>query len=188
MKLVTWRAARTKTFFAPSEFPNNTEEKSLRHVAMVANFLNNNKLKTSLKSEYALFQSSLILFNFISFVKCWRHFLVVNAKGPYISLEKEKGLFCVLFSYFIKRAHEIRKFHVAVVQPRLRNVQKSVMHVQSCCFANKHIALFCRSLYRRRRPCYCSSLLLWTRNFATMVMWRHTSPLYWTSLVIWDYI
>ena len=135
-------SARTKTFFAPSEFPNNTEEKTLRHVATVANFLNNNKLKTSLKSEYALFQSSLILFNFISFVKCWRHFLVVNPKGPYISLEKEKGLFCVLFSYFIKRAHEIRKFHVAVVQPRLRNVQKSVMHVQSCCFANKPVVLF----------------------------------------------
>ena len=81
---------------------------------------------------------------------------MVNPKGPYLSLEKEKAPFCVLF---IKRAHEIRKFHVAVVQPRLRNVQKSVMHVQSCCFANKHIALFCRSLYRRRRRC-SSSLLL----------------------------
>ena len=27
------------------------------------------------------------------------------------------------------------QFHVVVVQRRLRNVQKSVMHVQSCCFA-----------------------------------------------------
>ena len=62
---------------------------------------------------------------------------MVNPKGPYLSLEKEKGPFCVLLSYSIKRAHEIRTFHVAVVQPRLRNVQKSVMHVQSCCFANK---------------------------------------------------
>ena len=26
-------------------------------------------------------------------------------------------------------------FRVVVVQRRLRNVQKSVMHVQSCCFA-----------------------------------------------------
>ena len=84
---------------------------------------------------------------------------MVNPKGPYLSLEKEQGPFCVLFSYSIKRAHEIRKFHVVVVQPRLRNVQKSVMHVQSCCFANKPVALFCRSLYRRRRPC-SSSLLL----------------------------
>ena len=38
-------------------------------------------------------------------------------------------------TYSIKRAREIRKFHMAVVQLRLRNVQKSVMHVQSCCFA-----------------------------------------------------
>ena len=67
---------------------------------------------------------------------------MVNPKGPYLSLEKEKGPFCVLLSYSIKRAHEIRTFHVAVVQPRLRNVQKSVMHVQSCCFANKPVALF----------------------------------------------
>jgi len=27
-------------------------------------------------------------------------------------------------------------FHVLVVQGRQRNVQKSVMHVQSCCFAH----------------------------------------------------
>ena len=32
----------------------------------------------------------------------------------------------------MKRVREIRKFHVAVMQRRL----KSVMHVQSCCFAN----------------------------------------------------
>ena len=31
---------------------------------------------------------------------------------------------------------EIRHVHVVAVQRRLRNVQKSVMHVQSCCSAN----------------------------------------------------
>ena len=30
---------------------------------------------------------------------------------------------------------KIWSFHVVVVQGRQRNVQKSVMHVQSCCFA-----------------------------------------------------
>ena len=30
---------------------------------------------------------------------------------------------------------EIRHFHVVIVQKRQGNVQKSVMHVQSCCFA-----------------------------------------------------
>ena len=37
---------------------------------------------------------------------------------------------------------EIRKFHVAVVQQWLRNVQNSVMHVQSCSFANIDLFLF----------------------------------------------
>ena len=41
--------------------------------------------------------------------------------------------FCVAFIYSIKRAREIRKFLVLVVQRRERNVQNSVMHVQSCC-------------------------------------------------------
>ena len=58
----------------------------------------------------------------------------LNPKGPYLSLAKEKENFCVVLTYSINRAREIRKFHVAVVQQRLRNVQKRVMHVQSCFF------------------------------------------------------
>ena len=42
-----------------------------------------------------------------------------------------------MFTFSTKR--EIRHFHVVVVQRRQRNVQKSVMHVQSCCF------FFCQS-------------------------------------------
>ena len=63
-------------------------------------------------------------------------------KGPYLSLEKEKENFCVVLTYLIKRASEIRKFHVAVVQQRLRNVKKSLMHVRSCSFANLKLLLF----------------------------------------------
>ena len=48
----------------------------------------------------------------------------INPKGPYLSLEKENC--CVVFTYSIKRAREIGKIHVAVVQQRLRNIQKSV--------------------------------------------------------------
>ena len=47
-----------------------------------------------------------------------------NPKGPYVSLEKEKETFCVVFGYSVKRAREIRRFHVSVVQRLLRNVQK----------------------------------------------------------------
>ena len=41
-----------------------------------------------------------------------------------------------MLTYSIKQAGEIRKFHVAVAQQWLRkfNVQKRVMHVQSCFF------------------------------------------------------
>ena len=35
-----------------------------------------------------------------------------------------------------KRFEHATHFHVAVVQKRQRNVQKSVMHVRSCCFAH----------------------------------------------------
>ena len=35
-----------------------------------------------------------------------------------------------------------RQFHVVVVQRRHRKVQKSVMHVQSCCFAKLNLLLF----------------------------------------------
>ena len=50
------------------------EEKSLRHVAMVEFWMTTNQ-KHHLKSEFALFQTSLILFSFIQFVNCWRNFL-----------------------------------------------------------------------------------------------------------------
>ena len=46
---------------------------------------------------------------------------------------------------------EIRHYHVVVVQRRLRNAQKSVMHVQSSYFANLNLLGFCRSRCRRRR-------------------------------------
>ena len=66
----------------------NRQEKSLRHVAMVANFLDDNKLIKSLKSLFALFQTLPILFNFILFGKSWRHFLW-DRIHCYLHLEKE---------------------------------------------------------------------------------------------------
>ena len=64
----------------------------------------------------------------------WAIFLELNSEGLYQSSGKEKESCCLVFPSSTKR--EIRHFHVVVVQRRQRNVQKSVMHVQSCCFAN----------------------------------------------------
>ena len=52
----------------------------------------------------------------------------LNFKGPSPGSERE-----IKFRRCIKR--EIWHFHVVVVKKGERNVQKSVMHVRSCCFA-----------------------------------------------------
>ena len=119
--------------------------------------------------------TSLILFNFISFFKMFVKVSGFESERTVSKLEKEKENFCVVYSK--KWAREIRKFPVAVLQWWQRNVQKSLMQMQSCCFANNIILLlFCHSCCRHRRRCL-SSPLLWARNFAAMVMWCHTSPL-----------
>ena len=98
-------------------------------------------------------------------------------KDPYLSLEEGKDKFCVVFIYSIKQTCEIRTFHVAGVQRRQTNVQNSVMHVQICCFVNKSYYFFAVLL-----PSPLSLVLLSSRNSATMVTWRHTSPLYYDEL------
>ena len=124
---------------------------------MVAKFLDDNKPEIHLKIKFALFQTSLILFHLIC--QMLAKFSGLNPKGPYLSLEKERETFCVVFTYSVTQVHEIRKFLVAVMQRWLKNVQKSVMRVQSCCFANINLLLFSRSRCRRR-CCSLSSLLL----------------------------
>ena len=61
--------------------------------------------------------------------------------------KKKKETFCVSFTYSVKGARENRKFLVLVEQGWLKNVQKSVVHVQSCCFTNirRTYCFFCRS-------------------------------------------
>ena len=64
----------------------------------------------------------------------------MNSKGLFQSSGNEEENCCFVFPSSTKR--EIRHFHVVVVQRRQRNVQKSVMHVQSCCFANQTRCFF----------------------------------------------
>ena len=90
-------------------------------------------------------------------------FLRLNSKRPYLCLEKEKN-FRVVLTFFVKRVRKSRKFHVAAVQRQLRNVQKRVMHVQSCCFGDINLLLVTSSLCRRRRGCL-SSLLVVIKKF-----------------------
>ena len=75
----------------------------------------------------------------------------------YIYIYIKKGLFWV--HVLLKTSNLTGRFHVVVVQQRLRNVQKSVMHLQSCCFAYLNPLIFCRSRWLRRRNCLSSSFI-----------------------------
>ena len=86
------------------------------------------------KGEFMFFQSSSRLLQVTNFFKCRRTLLKSNSQEAYPSSEGERKFRRRLCTSSVHR--EIRHFHVVVVQWRQRNVQKSVMHVQSCCFAN----------------------------------------------------
>ena len=94
------------------------------------------------------------------FVKFWQMFLELNSKGMHQSSGKQKGSFCLMFPSSTKR--DFKHLHVIVVQWRQRNVQKGVMHMKSCCFANLNLLIFCRSLWRRRH-------WLWIRRQQTVM-------------------
>ena len=65
---------------------------------------------------------------------------LLNSKDCIKVLGKEKESPCLVVLSSTKR--ELSHFYGLVVQRQQRNVQESVMHVQSCCFANLNLLLF----------------------------------------------
>ena len=80
-----------------------------------------------LKSKFAFFQSLPWLFLSTYFVKCRWTLPKLNSRGPYPSSERRVKFHHCFFTSSIKC--EIKHFHVLVMQKRLRNVQKSVLHM-----------------------------------------------------------
>ena len=114
--------------------------------------------KRHVKSEVALLQTLSRLLHLVQFIKCWLIFLELNSEGLYQRSGKKKESRCLVFAFSIKS--EIRHFHFVDVQRRQRNVQKRVMHLQSCCSANENQLLFHRPCCRccRRRRFFLGSL------------------------------
>ena len=81
---------------------------------------------------------------------------------------------CLAFMFSTKR--KIRQFYVMVILWQQRNVQKSVIQVQSCCFAN---LLFCHFCCHHCRCCLSSLLLQ-----ATAVWLMHCSGK-WKHITLW---
>ena len=90
---------------------------------------------------------------------------------------------CLEFPSSAKR--EIWHFNVVVVKRRIRNVQKSVMHVQSCGFANRNLLLFCRSRWHRRRRCLSSLQRGFPRGGRCnkVTVWSVIAPPTWPSFL-----
>ena len=112
--------------------------------------------KHHLKSVFKLLQTLPRFFHLIHYVKCW---WIFGTKGLYQSSGKEKEGRCLLFTSSTKR--EIRQFQVLFVQQWQRNVWKSMMLVQSCCFAKLKLSLFCCSRCHHHRSCLRSLICNW---------------------------
>ena len=97
-------------------------EKLLHHLVMVAKLLDDDKLKTLLKKWGCTVSTFIDLIQF-------------EIERTVSMFRKKRGNFCVMFTYSIKQVRKIGKFHIAVVQRWLKNVQNSVMNMQSHCFS-----------------------------------------------------
>ena len=78
------------------------EEKSLRHVAMVAKFLDDNKPKATDQKHH-------LKVNLHSFKLILVNFSVAEFKRTYLSSEREKENLCVVFTYSTKHATTAKK-------------------------------------------------------------------------------
>ena len=120
---------------------------------------------------FKLYRAYSISFNSY---KCWPVSLELNSKALYQSSGKKKKKVVVLCSR-PRQNVKLGIFTLYVVQQRQRNVQKSVMHVQSCYFANLNLLVYSGpSRCRRRRLCL-SSLLI---KVDTTVYFAATYPRY----------
>ena len=101
----------------------NREEKSLYvPLPWKKDFWMTTNRKRLLESQFRTVSNFIDLIQFPSICQMLAKFSGLNPKGPYLSVEKEKENFYVVFTFSIKQAREIRKFHDAVLQRRLRNV------------------------------------------------------------------
>ena len=112
--------------------------------------------KRYLKREFAFFQSLSQLLQLRFLVKCKQTLFETNSLELYSSSEGETKFCRHLFTSSIKS--EIRHFQVVVEQWLQRNGWKSMMHVQSCCFAYSTNCFFWHSHCRHCRGIFRSML------------------------------
>ena len=102
------------------------------------NFWMTTNRKCHSKTEFTLFQTLATLFSFIFIYLILANFSGVKSERTVSKFRKRKRKLLRSF----KPEHEIRKFHVLVMQWWLRSVQKTVMYMQSYWIAYINLLLF----------------------------------------------
>ena len=143
-----WLPWNTFPFPFHTSRQDKREDKSLRLVAMVAKFPEDHKPKTSLKKWIRTVSNFNDVIQFHLTFQMLAKFSGVESERTVSKVRKRKRKFCVGFTYSTKQARVIRKFHVAVVQRRLRDV-----HLKTAWCTCKVVVLlaFFRSHCRRSR-------------------------------------
>ena len=100
--------------------------------------------KTSLKNLILTASKVIMLFHLVQFAKCWQFFLELNSKILYRSSGKEKESCCLVLTSSAK--HEIKYYHIVVVQWWQRNAQKPVAHAELLFYQTEPIAFLPVSL------------------------------------------
>ena len=128
--------AGLKTFFKPH--CNSSRRSTLGSLSNNdADGYKNVTLKVN-SHHFKLYRAYFISFTSSNVGNCFWSWILKDCIN--VQEKKIKLHCCLVFPSSTKR--EFRHFHVVVAQRRLRNVQKSVMHVQSCCFANQTYYFF----------------------------------------------
>ena len=137
---------------------------------MVAKFLDDNKPKISFKKWIRTVSNFDDLIQFHLICQMMAKFSGVKSERTVSKFRKRKRKFLRCARLLGKAGAwnlEVSRRSRATTAKK----RKSVMHVHSCCCADIKLLLFSSYLCRRWRRS-SSSVLLWSRNFATMGTWR----------------
>ena len=90
-------------------------------------------MKTSLKNRFRIL-STISRLPQVAWLLKRREFMFELKRGGHTRVQTDGGIYRL--AVLVLKNLKIWSVYVVVVHGRQRNVQKSLLHVQSCCFAN----------------------------------------------------
>ena len=118
---LSFHFSRCQNWKSPSSVFLCPETEQKRLLRLLRRLRRRRLRKRHLKSDLALLQICSRLFHLVQYVKFWQIFLALNSKRLYVSkFRKVKESCCLVLTS--SKKHEIRHFHVVVVQRMYKKV------------------------------------------------------------------